>query len=173
MKRISPTAMTGRQRMQQVARCVLSVERGTVKMKRTPLTATARILVLRSSTGAPSAEWQELKRRLPEAEQACDAFEAAESLRTRTYELVLADSALADAILPGGSFFGLLGLLIARQHSPTLVVQVCLPEGPRWVKLIDNGAFNPSAEPMKSERFLCWLEDWLDKSSPSERVEAA
>jgi len=114
-----------------------------------------------------------LERRLPETEHACDGFEAAELLRGRTYDLVLADSILADAILPGGSFFSLLGLLIARQHSPTMVVQVCLPEGPRWVKLIDNGEFNPDAEPMKNERFWCWLEDWLDKSSPSERVEAA
>jgi hypothetical protein len=39
--------------------------------------------------------------------------------------------------------------------------------------LVEQGEYDPDAEPMKSERFLCWLEDWLEKSSPSERVEAA
>ncbi len=142
-------------------------------MLRTFPKTTARILVLRSATATPSAEWKELERLLPGAEQAVDGFEAAEFLLTKEYDLVLADSILADAILPGGSFFSLLGLLVARQHSPTMVVQVGLPEGPRWVKLIDNGEFKADAEPMKEERFWCWLEDWLDKSSPTERVEAA
>ena len=138
-----------------------------------PTTTTARILILRSATAPPSADWDELGRCLPRVELARDGVEATELLRTRTYDLVLADTALADALMPGGTFFGLFGLLVARQRSSTMVVQVGLPEGPRWVKLVESGEFDPEAEPMTSERFWSWLEDWLEKSAASERVEAA
>jgi DNA-binding NtrC family response regulator len=132
-----------------------------------------RTLVLRSPTAPPSSDWEEVARLLPESDRASDSLEAAGLLREKVYDLILADSVLADGVLPGGSFFGLLGSLVARQRTATLVVQAELPEGPRWVKLVEQGEYDPDAEPMKSERFLCWLEDWLEKSSPSERVEAA
>lgn len=133
----------------------------------------ARILVLRNPTAPPSADWEELEHCLPEVDRASDSFEAAGLLRDRNYDLILADSVLADGVLPGGSFFGLVGSLVARQRGTTVVVQAQLPDGPQWLKLIEKGEYDPDAEPMKNERFLCWLEDWFDKSSPSERAEAA
>jgi DNA-binding NtrC family response regulator len=133
----------------------------------------SRILMLRHPTAPASSDWDNLAKYLTEADRASDSLEAAGLLREKSYDLILADSVLADGVLPGGSFFGLLGSLVARQRQATLVVQTELPEGPRWVKLVDRGEYDPDAEPMTSERFLCWLEDWLEGSSPSERVEAA
>ena len=142
-------------------------------MKRTTAKSWARILVLRNPAAPASGEWDDLQTFLPEADRASDRFEAGGLLREKPYDLILADSVLADTMLPGGSFFGLLGSLVARQRDTTVVVQAQLPEGPRWLRLIDEGTYDPDAEPMKNERFFCWLEDWLEKSSPTERTEAA
>jgi len=142
-------------------------------MRKTTAKSWARVLVLRNPTAPPSDEWGQLERFLPEVDRASNQVEAAGLLREKAYDLVLADSVLADTMLPGGSFFGLLGSLIAQQRAATVVVETQLPDGPRWVKLIDRGEYDPDADPMKNERFFCWLEDWLEKSSPSERAEAA
>ncbi|MGH9788232.1 MAG: hypothetical protein ACRD4U_05975 [Candidatus Acidiferrales bacterium] len=144
-------------------------------MKKTTASGSTRrrILVLRNPAAPPSADWDNLEQFLSEADRATDSLQAAGRLRDRTYDLILADSVLAGGVLPGGSFFGLVGSLVARQRGTTVVVQAQLPEGPRWLKLIDEGKYDPDAEPMKQERFFCWLEDWLEKSSPSERAEAA
>lgn len=142
-------------------------------MRATPAKSWARILVLRNPAAPHSSEWEELETSLKEVDRASDQYEAARLLREKPYDLILADSVLADTMLPGGSFFGLLGSLIARQRDTTVVVQAQLPEGPRWLRLIDAGTYDPDAEPMKNERFFCWLEDWLERSSPTERTEAA
>ena len=142
-------------------------------MRATPAKSWARILVLRNPAAPRSNEWEELETSLKEVDRASDQYEAARLLREKPYDLILADSVLADTMLPGGSFFGLLGSLIARQRDTTVVVEAQLPEGPRWLRLIDAGTYDPDAEPMKNERFFCWLEDWLERSSPTERTEAA
>lgn len=113
----------------------------------------ARILLLRNTTAPPSCDWGELENLLPEADRASDSVEAADLLRERTYDLILADSVLADGVLPGGSFFGLVGSLVARQRGATLVVQAQLPDGPRWVKLVEDGRYDEGAEPMNHVRF--------------------
>jgi DNA-binding NtrC family response regulator len=131
------------------------------------------MLVLRSPAAPPSPEWEQLERKLSEADRASDSLEAAELLREKAYDLILADTILADGVLPGGSFFGLLGALVARQRHSTVVVQAQLPDGPRWVRLMDRGRYDPDAEPMNSTRFLAWLEEWVELAAAGQRAEAA
>lgn len=118
-----------------------------------------RVLLLRDPHAAPTLEWQELEQRLPQAERLGDRSTAVTRIEAGQYDLILTDSEL-----PGGGPYGLLGTLIARQHHTTVVVHYRGPGRQRWLKLFEAGAFDLEAEPMSSESFLRWLQEWLGPS---------
>lgn len=124
-----------------------------------PTTGATRVLLLRDPRAAVTPDWRELERRLPRAERARDRETAVRCLEGESFDLII-----SDAVLPDGSPYGLLGVLIARRHSTTVVVHFRLPEGQRWLRLFDAGEFDLQAEPMTSQVFFRWLEERLAPS---------
>ena len=121
-----------------------------------------RLLLLRDPASAATPAWQELEQRLPQAERIGDRETAARCLQSAPYDLIV-----TDTVLPGGGPFGLLGELIARQYDTTVVVHFQLESGLRWLKLFEKGEFDLDAEPMTSQRFFRWLEEWLEDPVPA------
>ena len=120
-----------------------------------------RVLLLRGSASAALPDWRELERRLPGAEILADREAAARRLEETEVDLIL-----ADAVLPDGGPYGLLGALLTRRLPTTVVVRYRLEAGPRWLRLFANGAFDLQAEPMTSEEFLHWLDTWQAPAAP-------
>lgn len=127
-----------------------------------PATFSRRLLFLRDPASAATPAWQELEQRLPQADRIGDREAAARSLLAAPYDLIV-----TDTVLPGGGPFGLLGELITRQYNTTVVVHFQLEGGQRWLKLFEHGEFDLNAEPMTSERFFRWLEEWLEAAVPA------
>lgn len=127
-----------------------------------------RVLLLRDSRTTETPAWQQLERRLPAAARAGDREAATGCLQATRYDLIV-----TDAVLPDGGPYGLLGALIARQYDTTVVVHFRLGNGQRWLKLFAGGEFDLRAEPMTTEEFFRWLEEWLAARPASAAVDAA
>jgi len=126
------------------------------------------VLLLRDPRAAATAAWQQLEQRLPAAERAGDRELAARCLEAARYDLIV-----TDAVLPDGGPYGLLGTLIARQYETTVVVHFRLEGGQRWLVLFAEGEFDLQAEPMTTEQFFRWLDEWLASRPAPAAADAA
>jgi hypothetical protein len=129
--------------------------------------AATRVLLLRDPH-ADTPAWQQLDERLPAADRAGDREVAARCLDGTRYNLIV-----TDAVLPDGGPYGLLGTLIARQYDTTVVVHFRLESGQRWLVLFADGEFDLQAEPMTTEQFFRWLDEWLASRPAPAATDAA
>lgn len=119
-----------------------------------------RVLLLHPNH-ATAPDWQELERHLPEAERVSSRDAAIQRLESAPYNLIV-----SEARLPGGTPFRLLSEIISRQQATTLVVHFSSHRTESWLKIFEGGQFDLHAEPISSEKFFRWLQQWLAEPVP-------